>query len=244
MPTLSSDSSFQKARQWGGGCLGALVCVLLYFWASPLFVLITQQTTTFLEKHFVLEDISIQGTRWTSRQDIFNAMRLKIGEGLWRINVHAIKENLEALPWVASARVQRVFPNRLTIHVCEFKPFALWRKNGQVFTVDKQGHVICARFPGAKELFVLIGADAPRGAYSFLQNLRRADGRLIKRIHTLHRLSSGRWDVYLKDGPRLRFPRTNLLGAVSRLRRLEKKMSLRTIFSVDLRLEDRVVLTP
>lgn len=42
------------------------------------------------------------------------------------LNLRAVQNNFESLPWIRSAVIQRVFPNQLTIHLKAHEPVARW----------------------------------------------------------------------------------------------------------------------
>src|SRR5437762_728813 len=73
------------------------------------------------------------------------------------------KTQLEALPWVRSAAVERRLPDTLHIRLVERQPLAFWQRQGKLVLIDRDGVVITGdrleRFPG---LVVIVGDDAPK----------------------------------------------------------------------------------
>lgn len=57
---------------------------------------------------------------------------------LFTIDLAAIRARVEALPWVAHARVSRVWPDRIAVRVTERVPFARWGENS---LIDSESHV-------------------------------------------------------------------------------------------------------
>lgn len=68
------------------------------------------------------------------------------GTPLFDLQLDAVRSRVEALPWVAHARVSRVWPGRVAVRVWERKPYALWGDKG---LVDDEGHAFT---PPAAEL--------------------------------------------------------------------------------------------
>lgn len=58
------------------------------------------------------------------------------GTGLFDVDLGAVRDRVEALPWVARARVSRVWPGRIAVRVWERQPFARW---GDAALVDSDG---------------------------------------------------------------------------------------------------------
>ena len=79
-------------------------------------------------------------------QQIATAAAITSGAPLFDIDLEAVRSQVEALPWVAHARVSRVWPGRIALRVWERKPYALWGDKG---LVDDEGH---AFVPAAAEL--------------------------------------------------------------------------------------------
>jgi cell division protein FtsQ len=68
------------------------------------------------------------------------------GTLLFEVDLEAVRSHVEALPWVARARVARVWPRRIAVRVWEREPVARWGDDG---LVDTQGQTYT---PPAKDL--------------------------------------------------------------------------------------------
>ena len=71
---------------------------------------------------YVLQQIEINPPNHFSPRTIRQAAGLEMGENLWSLNLPQITHDLEKLPYVSSAKVERHFPNRVTIHIKERIP--------------------------------------------------------------------------------------------------------------------------
>ncbi|WP_157572336.1 cell division protein FtsQ/DivIB [Nevskia soli] len=69
-------------------------------------------------------------------QQIAAAAAIAPGARLFDVRLDAVRAQVEALPWVAHARVSRVWPGRIAVRVWERKPYALWGDKG---LVDEEG---------------------------------------------------------------------------------------------------------
>jgi cell division protein FtsQ len=110
------------------------------------------------------------GIAWAVRQPLFDIHRVVVGGALKRVNpahVAAVvreelrgtfftmrladaRASLERVPWVKSAALRRVWPDRLEVNLIEHEPLARWNDNG---LVDTDGEVFSADYDGELPLF-------------------------------------------------------------------------------------------
>jgi len=72
--------------------------------------------------HYVVNKIEIEPAGKFSEYNIRQATGLELGENLWTLNLPQITRDLEKLPYVSSARVERHFPDRVVIRLQERVP--------------------------------------------------------------------------------------------------------------------------
>jgi len=80
-----------------------------------------------------------------------------LGQSLLRVDINAVREAVEMIPWVARAQVQRRWPDSLGVTVWEHKPVARW---GDVAVVTATGEVRAALVSDAEPLPQLRGPEA------------------------------------------------------------------------------------
>lgn len=111
---------------------------------------------------FALKEISVEGTstdqsesatlRHVTRQQIENVV-LNEGRGNFlTVNLDALREAFNDLPWVRAAKIQRSWPSGLKVMLEEHSALAYW---GDVALVNKQGEIF--RAPTDEILPVFIG---------------------------------------------------------------------------------------
>ena len=82
--------------------------------------------------------------RYLKRSDLETAVAKATQGGFFTVNVQAIKDAAESLPWVAKVSVRRVWPDAIHIWVVEQSPVARWgdksliNPEGEVFTPSKK----------------------------------------------------------------------------------------------------------
>jgi len=109
--------------------------VLLILWAGRLYFVSSPL--------FDLRHLKISGLQKLSRQDVLLQAGIQPGQNIFSVSATTVRKNLESSPWVASARVQRRFPDTLTIQVTEHQPIAVVALNG-LYLVSQSGNIFKA----------------------------------------------------------------------------------------------------
>ncbi len=89
-----------------------------------------------------IDQVALSGQRFASDTDIFDALDLPNAHSLLSFDSTAARERIERLPWVATARIARIFPGTLDVHVSERKPAALWLRGGHEYLIDAEGRTL------------------------------------------------------------------------------------------------------
>jgi len=192
----------------------------------------------------VVDDIEVEGRVMTGRDAILRAIGATRGTPLLAVSPSQAKTQLEALPWVRSAAVERRLPDTLHIRLVERQPLAFWQRQGKLVLIDRDGVVITGdrleRFPG---LIVIVGDDAPRRAATLLDMLASQPD-LAGRVVAAVLVGGRRWNLQLDNGIGVQLPEDGPEAAWARLAELEHSSRLlaRDVQIVDMRLPDRLVV--
>src|SRR6516165_416018 len=177
-------------------------------------------------------DITVEGRETTDREPILAA------------NPTRAKEQLEALPWVRTAVIERRLPDTLYVRLVERKPLALWQHGGKLDLIDREGAVIpVARLDRFAKLPMVVG-DGAAGHAEELLGMLATDPDLASRVTAAIRVGDRRWDVRIDNTIDVLLPADETASAWSQLARLERSSAIlkRDVQSIDLRLSDRLVL--
>jgi cell division protein FtsQ len=110
------------------------------------------------------EQIELSGNRIVSRESVLQAFLRDRSHSVVSVPLDARRSEIEQLPWVESATVQRILPNRLRVELTERTPIAFLRIGNELALVDAQG-VILDRPEGEDLHFPIvtgISEDLPR----------------------------------------------------------------------------------
>lgn len=171
--------------------------------AQPLMV----QIDRFAEQlGFGLETASVSGYRMTSARAVLDAIDMADTRSLIRFDSGAARRRIEALPWVAEARVSTVWPHAVEVRVRERAPFAVWQQGDKDILVDINGRRLAEVGKGSVDhLLVISGDGAPKAAGEIVQLLgTHAD--LKAQIVSLERIGGRRWTLHLSGGRSVLLP--------------------------------------
>lgn len=79
------------------------------------------------------------------------------------VDLEAVRESFEAVPWVRRAQVRRIWPNTLRVGIEEHRPLAVW---GDGRLVNRQGELFTANVAEAQAESELVEFSGPPGSES------------------------------------------------------------------------------
>ena len=192
----------------------------------------------------VVADIEVEGRETTDPATIMAALNAQRGTPILAVSPSRAKAQLESLPWVRSATIERRLPGTLLIRLVERHPLAVWQHNGRHELIDRHGEVIAvgdlrrfARLP------TVVGDDAAHHAAALIDMLAREPD-LAARVTAAVRVDDRRWNLRIDNVVDVLLPEDHAAEAWARLAALERANSLlqRDVLTVDMRLPDRLVL--
>jgi len=192
----------------------------------------------------VVADIEVEGRETTDAATIMAALDAARGTPILAVSPRRAKEQLESLPWVRSATIERRLPGTLFVRLVERRPLAVWQYGGKQELIDRDGEVIpVSDLSPFARLPTIVGEDAAPHAAQLIDMLA-GEPELAARVTAAIRVGDRRWNLRLDNMTDVLLPEEDPAGAWSRLAQLERTSSLlkRDVQTVDLRLPDRLVL--
>ncbi|MBL0941645.1 MAG: FtsQ-type POTRA domain-containing protein [Alphaproteobacteria bacterium] len=204
-----SISSIQSLSRWSKTlskvstvCLIVFLPTTLLFKDGPDFVKKSLDTVVINisgRLGLVVEDIVVEGRMQTSPQELFNVLRIRRGDSLLKCSPQQSKQQLEQLPWIQAATVQRRWPNTIYVRLFEKQPIALWQNNGRLFLIDKQGSIIGQQTgTGYTDLLIVVGKGAPDHTFELLKGLDKV-AELKNQVTAAIFVGERRWDLILNN---------------------------------------------
>ena len=124
---------YRRALLWtlaGAGAISVSVVTARFFLYSPTFLLLKP------------EQIEVTGNHYVKREAVLERFYGDRGHSVLQIPLDARRSQLELLPWVGSASVQRILPNRLRVAITERTPIAFLRSGTEVALIDAYGVIL------------------------------------------------------------------------------------------------------
>jgi len=192
-----------------------------------------------------VDDIEVEGRTTTDTATILAALGAHAGTPILAINPAHAKEQLEALPWVRSAVIQRRLPGTIYVRLVERIPFAVWQHDMKQELIDREGAVIpvgdLSRFAN---LPTVVGGDQARHGAADLLDLLSNEPDLAARVTAAVLVGDRRWNLRIDNAIEVMLPEDDAASAWARLAKLERinRLLQRDVQTVDMRLPDRLVM--
>jgi cell division protein FtsQ len=191
-----------------------------------------------------VQDIQVTGRSVTAREDILKALGAGRGTPILAVNPETARAQLETLPWVRTASVERRLPDTLFVTLTERQPLALWQRHGKMVLIDHDGVVVATEhLERYGDLLLVVGEDAPAHTEALIA-LLATQPEMQKHVSSAVRVAERRWNLILDSGVTVELPEDGAEAAWAHFAVLERDHAIlaRDIEKVDLRLPDRVSL--
>jgi len=190
------------------------------------------------------KDIRIDGLSHHDPEQLLAAIGVSPGGSLIGFDAPAARRTLEDLDWVASAKVQRLFPNQIGIAVTERDPFAVWQRGNAYQVIDRSGRTMSGLAASELVKLPLVSGEGANVAAAELINQLEAYPDLVLQVKAASRVGQRRWTLYLDNGVSILLPESGWIEALARVHDLDRAQQLlsKGIRSVDLRLAGQITV--
>lgn len=117
--------------------LALLICLIPIGWVA--YSGIVYLTT---DARFEVQKFSVSGLKRVEESQVLAKAGFEAGTNVFRVRLDQIRQQVEALPWVRYALVERVLPDKIIIKVVEREPIGLARINGEVYQFDTDAKIL------------------------------------------------------------------------------------------------------
>jgi cell division protein FtsQ len=191
-----------------------------------------------------VDNIEVEGRETTDSTTIMAALAADRGTPILLVSPSRAREQLQALPWVRSAVIERRLPGTLHVRLVERKPLAIWQHNGVQQLIDREGAVIPVKeLDRFAKLPIVVGDDAAKYAAALVDMLTK-EPELAARVAAAMHVGGRRWNLRIDSAIDVLLPENDPAAAWTHLAQLERSNGLlkRDVQIVDLRFPDRLIL--
>jgi cell division protein FtsQ len=125
-----SGTYYRRVFVWtlvGAAAVGASAFSARYLLYSPQVLLLKP------------DQIEVNGNHIVAREDVQKLFTRDRNHSVLSIPLEARRRDIEELPWVESASIQRILPNRLRVFITERTPIAFFRNGTELTLIDAHG---------------------------------------------------------------------------------------------------------
>jgi cell division protein FtsQ len=151
----------------------------------------------------VVRRIDVTGERLVSRDEVIAAARVRLGEPLARLDTGVVRDRVEAVQAVETARVERRWPTTVRIVVRERTPIVVVQRDNRFLQIDRYGVTVltsAARPRGLPVLNVANPTQSDPALRAGLSVLRALPPWLGRRVAGVEILSPEAVTLRLADG--------------------------------------------
>lgn len=192
---------------------------------------------------FRIDDVRLSGEKEITKIDVLTTLDLGPERSLFTFDVHAARDSLKELPWIADVTVAKAYPDVLKVAVVERTPFAVWQRNDELWLIARDGAEIVPFDDRFANLPLVVGSGANETAAEFLSLTSRFPA-IRQQVSAHVHVGKRRWNLVLRNGITILLPEADPESALRDLLQMQEKHDLfaRDIARIDLRLPDRLVL--
>ncbi len=240
----------QRVRRISAIVGGTIIAVgSLWMWTAGTFAAIAEAAPTMVPSisdlsGLTVNQIDVSGIKSLEPEEIIIASGVEDGQKIGDIDLDVVRERVESVGWVRTARVSRILPGTIQIAVSERTPYAFWQQKRKLRLIDREGVEITQKdLVHFARLPLVVGEGAPKYAKA-LFDVMESEPALAARVKAAVRVGDRRWDLHFDNGSIVRLPENGADTAWHRLAAMEKAEGLleRDIVSVDMRLGDRTTV--
>jgi cell division protein FtsQ len=155
---------------------------------------------------FEVRHVRVTGTSRMDEQQVYARALATRKQAMPEVDIAKLRAELQALPWVADARVSIQLPHTLAIDIVERKPHAVLEKADRLVLIDASGTELePVSADKAKGMLRLAGPGAGKQARN-LELLLAAAPALGPQVEAAEWVGNRRWNLTFKTGQLLALP--------------------------------------
>lgn len=195
---------------------------------------------------FKVSHLEVRGVNRMNEQRIYERVLGQNDRAMTTLDLAALRDELNQLPWVKDARVSRKLPDTLVIDIVERSPHAVLRKPDRMVLIDNTGTELETVKPDrAKGMLVLSGLGVGQRVEDLTRLLDAAPA-LKPQVSEAEWVGNRRWNLTFKTGQVLALPEGDekSAGALLSFARMDgvNRLLGGKVAAFDMRAPDRIYM--
>lgn len=195
---------------------------------------------------FKVSHLEVRGVNRMNEQRIYERVLGQSDRAMTTLDLAALRDELNQLPWVKDARVSRRLPDTLVIDIVERNPHAVLRKPDRLVLIDDTGTELETVKPDkAKGMLVLSGLGVGQRVEDLTRLLDAAPA-LKPQVSEAEWVGNRRWNLTFKTGQVLALPEGDekSAGALLSFARMDgvNRLLGGKVAAFDMRAPDRIYM--
>lgn len=195
---------------------------------------------------FKVSHLEVRGVNRMNEQRIYERVLGQNDRAMTTLDLAALRDELNQLPWVKDARVSRKLPDTLVIDIVERSPHAVLRKPDRMVLIDDTGTELETVKPDkAKGMLVLSGLGVGKRVEDLTRLLDAAPA-LKPQVSEAEWVGNRRWNLTFKTGQVLALPEGDekSAGALLSFARMDgvNRLLGGKVAAFDMRAPDRIYM--
>lgn len=161
----------------------------------------------FVSSWLGVSHVEVVGTDTTAKREVTNAAGIPAGTPLARVDLAGVQSRVEQIPTVASASVERRWPQAIVVRVTERRPVAAVARGSAWWNMDDTG-VVYMRAPQLDPDLPVVELEGPPAAHTLAQVaavLRSLPTELLSHVDIVTASSMDSIVLRLEDGREVRW---------------------------------------
>ena len=183
---------------------------------------------------FKIDRVAVEGQQRLNSQQVVDLSDIQIGTNTFSLDLGLIGRKIEENSWVKQARVQRIFPRQVVIHILERRPVAIVNL-GYLYYLDEEGEIFKVLDAKDKLDFPMItGFEYARAQehdaeyaqrltqiVALISDLRERKLFNLQQVSEIHQERDGNLSLFTLDGSvKVKLGQTGYSGKIDRLERI------------------------
>ncbi len=192
-----------------------------------------------------ITQVEITGHSFTTDSAINEALDLPSGSSMLSFDGAAARRRIEQLPWIDTATVTRVLPDRIQVAVTERKAFARWQNPDGTYLIDRTGRVLSPLHTGGASHLPLVAGEGAGKVAATILSIVASYPAIATRVELFERVDGRRWTLHLDGNLAIHLPAEGEASALDRVTAAGVTQGLTSMSAteVDVRVPSRMIVS-